>query len=74
MKCSDFTTTTSSEEMAAEISFLKATVSLLLKAMPQADSGKVLTQLESMIPAHQNAHEAEIFDRQLQQMKSAYRE
>ncbi len=74
MNCTDFKTSPSVEEMAAEITCLKATMALLLKAIAQADSGKVLINLEKMITEHENSAETEVYVQALQQMKSAYRE
>lgn len=70
----DFPTASTQEEMAKEITCLKAIMTLMLKAMGQADSGKVILRMEKLISEHENQAEAEAFTDVIQQIRRAYRQ
>lgn len=73
MKQIDFPTSHNVEQMAAEIVCLKATLALVLKALGQADGGKVIMKMEKLTEAHENCAEAEVFKQTLGQIRQAYR-
>lgn len=70
----DFTTAANPEALATEVACLKATVTLMLKAMGQADAGKIVMNLEKFTAQIEDEKQAEIFKNTLQQIKFAYRQ
>ncbi|AKJ43098.1 DUF2594 family protein [Pragia fontium] len=70
----NFPTNTKLEEMANEISGLKAIMTLMLIAMGQADSGKVVLKMEKLIAEHPDQAQAESFKNIVQQIRQAYRQ
>ncbi|WP_159565886.1 DUF2594 family protein [Budvicia diplopodorum] len=70
----DFSTSSTQEEMAKEITCLKAIMTLMLKAMGQADSGKVILRMEKLISEHEDQDEAEAFTNIIHQVRRAYRQ
>ena len=70
----DFPTNATLEEMAREISGLKAILTLMLITMGQADAGKVILKMERLIADHPDMAEAEAFKGIVQQMRQAYRQ
>ncbi|WAS99648.1 DUF2594 family protein [Rouxiella chamberiensis] len=74
MSTCDFTTQANVETLATEVACLKATFTFMLKAMGQADAGKVVLNLEKFISQLEDPQQAEIFNASLQQIKLAYRQ
>lgn len=70
----DFTTSATPEALAAEVACLKATLTLILKAIGQADAGKVIINLERFATQVDDPEQAEIFKNSIQQIKHAYRQ
>ncbi|EKN3559870.1 TPA: DUF2594 family protein [Yersinia enterocolitica] len=70
----DFTTSADPEILANEVACLKATVTLLLKAIGQADAGKVILNIERSIADIEDTAQAEVFSNTLAQIKSGYRQ
>lgn len=74
MSTCDFTTEANVETLATEVACLKATLALMLKAMGQADAGKVVINLDRFIAQIEDPQQVEIFRNSLQQIKFAYRQ
>lgn len=70
----EFPTAAKIEEMAQEISALKALMTLMLITMGQADAGKVILKMERLIAVHENEAEVEAFKKVVQQIRQAYRQ
>lgn len=70
----DFTTSTDPQALATEVACLKATLTLILKAIGQADAGKVIINLERFATQVDDPAQAEIFKNSIQQIKHAYRQ
>lgn len=70
----DFPTAAKLEEMANEISGLKAIMTLMLIAIGQADAGKVILKMEKLIANHPDQAQAESFKNIVQQIRQAYRQ
>lgn len=68
----DFTTSANPEALAIEVACLKATLTLILKAIGQVDAGKVIINLERFAAQVDDADQAEIFKNSIQQIKHAY--
>ncbi|AFR04139.1 DUF2594 family protein [Pectobacterium brasiliense] len=73
MSNADFSTTASAETLAHEVTCLKAMVTLLLKAIGQADAGKVIINMERYIAQLEDAEQAAVFDNTIKQIKTSYR-
>jgi len=74
MSTCNFNTEASVETLATEVACLKATLTLMLKAIGQADAGKVVLNLEKFIAQIDDPQQAEIFNNTLQQIKFGYRQ
>lgn len=70
----DFSTSASVESLAHEVTCLKATVTLLLKAIGQADAGKVIVKMEKYIAQLDDPEQAEALGNTLKQIKHGYRQ
>ncbi|QTF07943.1 DUF2594 family protein [Brenneria izadpanahii] len=70
----DFSTHASVESLAHEVTCLKATVTLLLKAIGQADAGKVIVKMEKYIAQLEDPKQAEALSATIKQIKHAYRQ
>ncbi|MFC3395121.1 DUF2594 family protein [Brenneria rubrifaciens] len=70
----DFSTTPSVETLSHEVTCLKATVTLLLKAIGQADAGKVIINMERYIAQLADPEQAAVFENTIKQIKHAYRQ
>ncbi|MEY4475501.1 MAG: hypothetical protein RL248_1268 [Pseudomonadota bacterium] len=70
----DFTTSANPETLANEVACLKATVTLLLKAIGQADAGKIILNIERSIPDIEDAAQADVFANTVAQIKNGYRQ
>ncbi|MBJ3816985.1 DUF2594 family protein [Shimwellia pseudoproteus] len=73
MSTPDFSTRENAEELALELSCMKALFAQMLKAMGQADAGKVIIKMEKEISQMENPDHAEAFTGTLKQIKQAYR-
>lgn len=69
----DFPTQKSVEELAAEVTCLKAMLTLSLKAIGLADGGRVVLEMEKLVETHEDETEAEVFRRTLETIRKAYR-
>ncbi len=74
MSTPDFPTADSLEQLALEVNCLKALFSQMLKAMGQADAGKVIIKMEKEIAELEDSTQAEVFSNTIQQIKQAYRQ
>ncbi|MBG6241925.1 MAG: DUF2594 family protein [Candidatus Symbiopectobacterium sp. Dall1.0] len=70
----DFSTGKSVETLADEVTCLKAMITLLLKAIGQADAGKVIINMEKQIAQIDDPAQADVFSITLKQIKHAYRQ
>lgn len=70
----DFSTGKSIDTLADEVTYLKAMITLLLKAIGQADAGKVIINMEKYIAQIEEPGQAEVFTNTLKQIKHAYRQ
>ncbi|MBG6245462.1 hypothetical protein CS369_12985 [Candidatus Symbiopectobacterium sp. 'North America'] len=70
----DFSTGKSVETLVDEVTCLKAMITLLLKAIGQADAGKVIINMEKQIAQIDDLAQAEVFSTTLKQIKHAYRQ
>lgn len=70
----DFPTASTQEEMAKEITCLKAIMTLMLKAMGQANAGQIILRMEKLISEHDNQSEAKAFTDVIQQIRRTYRQ
>ncbi|HGJ5883973.1 DUF2594 family protein [Arsenophonus sp.] len=59
--------------LANEISCLKTFITYILKALNQADAGRAILNMEKEILAMQDPKQAEVFQRIIEQIKTAYR-
>ncbi len=69
-----FPTQADVEILADEVTCLKNLVTHMLKAIGQADAGKILIKMERQVAAMEDSNQAETYKSTLQQIKSAYRE
>lgn len=74
MSTPDFSTRDSVEELALELSCMKALFTQMLKAMGQADAGKVILKMEKEITQIEDPAHADVFSNTLKQVKQAYRQ
>ncbi|XBS71117.1 DUF2594 family protein [Acerihabitans sp. KWT182] len=70
----EFLTDNNASSLAQEVNCLKAMVTLILKAMGQADAGKVIIKMEKYIAGLEDPAQAEVFDTTIKQIKHAYRQ
>lgn len=70
----DFSTESTIETLANEVACLKATLTFMLKAMGQADAGKVIINMEKFAAQLEDASQAESFKHAICQIKHAYRQ
>ena len=70
----EFTTDDDTNTLAQEVNCLKAMLTLILKAMGQADAGKVIIKMEKYISALEDPAQAEVFNKTIKQIKYAYRQ
>lgn len=74
MSTPDFTTADNNQELAQEVSCLKAMVTLMLQAMGQADAGRVILKMEKQIAGLEDESQAAVFSNTVKQIKQAYRQ
>ncbi|MGC5185697.1 DUF2594 family protein YecF [Escherichia coli] len=76
MSTPDFSTAENNQELANEVSCLKAmlTLTLMLQAMGQADAGRVMLKMEKQLALIEDETQAAVFSKTVKQIKQAYRQ
>ena len=74
MSTPDFSTAENNQELAQEVSCLKAMITLMLQAMGQADAGRVIIKMEQQISQMEDEAQAAVFSSTVKQIKQAYRQ
>lgn len=74
MSTPDFSTAENNQQLAQEVSCLKAVLTLMLQAMGQADAGRVIIKMEKQIGLMDDEAQAAVFSSTVQQIKQAYRQ
>ena len=74
MSTPDFSTAENNQELAQEVSCLKAMMTLMLQAMGQADAGRVIIKMEKRIAQMEDVAQAAVFSSTVKQIKQAYRQ
>ena len=62
------------QELANEVSCLKAMLTLMLQAMGQADAGRVMLKMEKQLALIEDETQAAVFSKTVKQIKQAYRQ
>lgn len=73
MSTPDFSTA-ENQELANEVSCLKAMLTLMLQAMGQADAGRVMLKMEKQLALIEDETQAAVFSKTVKQIKQAYRQ
>ena len=74
MSTPDFSTAENNQELANEVSCLKAMLTLMLQAMGQADAGRVMLKMEKQLALIEDETQAAVFSKTVKQIKKAYRQ
>ncbi|HCP0287055.1 TPA: DUF2594 family protein [Escherichia coli] len=74
MSTPDFSTAENNQELANEVSCLKAMLTLMLQAMGQADAGRVMLKMEKQLVLIEDETQAAVFSKTVKQIKQAYRQ
>ncbi|EFH8420588.1 DUF2594 family protein [Escherichia coli] len=74
MSTPDFSTAENNQELANEVSCLKAMLTLMLQAMGQADAGRVMLKMEKQLALIEDEAQAAVFSKTVKQIKQAYRQ
>ena len=74
MSTPDFSTAENNQELANEVSCLKAMLTLMLQAMGQADAGRVMLKKEKQLALIEDETQAAVFSKTVKQIKQAYRQ
>lgn len=74
MSTPDFSTAENNQELANEVSCLKAMLTLTLQAMGQADAGRVMLKMEQQLALIEDETQAAVFSKTVKQIKQAYRQ
>ncbi|KNC09724.1 hypothetical protein AC791_13920 [Klebsiella sp. RIT-PI-d] len=74
MSAPDFSTSDDTQQLAQEVSCLKAMMTLMLQAMGQADAGRVIIKMERQIAQIDNENLAAVYSSTVKQIKQAYRQ
>ncbi|EJB8471483.1 DUF2594 family protein [Citrobacter sp. C348] len=74
MSTPDFSTAENNQELANEVTCLKAMLTLMLQAMGQADAGRVILKMEKQIALIEDQSQAAVFSNTVKQIKQAYRQ
>ena len=74
MSTPDFSTAENNQELANEVSCLKAMLTLMLPAMAQADAGRVMLKMEKQLALIEDETQAAVFSKTVKQIKQAYRQ
>ncbi|MFZ4832745.1 DUF2594 family protein [Rouxiella sp. Mn2063] len=72
MSLREFTTQPDVETLATEVACLKATLTLILRAIGQVDAGKVVLNMEKLSSEIEDEQQTAIFKETLRQIKSGY--
>ena len=74
MSTPDFSTAENNQQLAQEVSCLKAMVTLMLQALGQADAGRIILKMERQIAQMEDEAQANVFTNTVKQIKQAYRQ
>ncbi|EOT9364439.1 DUF2594 family protein YecF [Escherichia coli] len=74
MSTPDFSTAENNQELANEVSCLKAMLTLMLQAMGQAEAGRVMLKMEKQLALIEDETQAAVFSKTVKQIKQAYRQ
>ncbi|HBR2028557.1 DUF2594 family protein [Klebsiella quasipneumoniae] len=74
MSTPDFSTAENNQELAQEVTCLKALMTLMLQAMGQADAGRVIIKMEKQIAQMEDEAQSAVFSSTVKQIKQAYRQ
>lgn len=74
MSTPDFSTAENNQELANEVSCLKAMLTLMLQAMGQADAGRVMLKMEKQLALIEDETQAAVFSKTVKQIKQPYRQ
>ena len=74
MSTPDFSTAENNQELAQEVTCLKAMITLMLQAMGQADAGRVMLKMEKQLALIEDETQAAVFSKTVKQIKQAYRQ
>lgn len=74
MSTPDFSTAENNQELANEVSCLKAMLTLMLQAMGQADAGRVMLKMQKQLAQIEDETQAAVFSKTVKQIKQAYRQ
>ncbi|EIH8503652.1 DUF2594 family protein [Escherichia coli] len=74
MSTPDFSTAENNQELANEVSCLKAMLTLMLQAMGQTDAGRVMLKMEKQLALIEDETQAAVFSKTVKQIKQAYRQ
>ena len=74
MSTPDFSTAENNQELANEVTCLKAMLTLMLQAMGQADAGRVILKMEKQLALIEDLSQAAVFSSTVKQIKQAYRQ
>ena len=74
MSTPDFSTAENNQELANEVSCLKAMLTLMLQAMGQADAGRVMLKMEKQLALIEDETQAAVFSKTVKQITQAYRQ
>ncbi|MCM2846360.1 DUF2594 family protein [Escherichia coli] len=74
MSTPDFSTAENNQELANEVSCLKAMLTLMLQAMGQADAGRVMLKMEKQLALIEDETQAAVYSKTVKQIKQAYRQ
>ncbi|HBA5261461.1 TPA: DUF2594 family protein [Escherichia coli] len=74
MSTPDFSTAENNQELANEVSCLKAMLTLMLQAMGQADAGRVMLKMEKQLALIEDETQAAVISKTVKQIKQAYRQ
>ena len=74
MSTPDFSTAENNQELANEVSCLKAMLTLMLQAMGQADAGRVMLKMEKQLALIEDETQAAVFSKTVKEIKQAYRQ
>ncbi|EKY2435444.1 DUF2594 family protein [Escherichia coli O104] len=74
MSTPDFSTAENNQELANEVSCLKAMLTRMLQAMGQADAGRVMLKMEKQLALIEDETQAAVFSKTVKQIKQAYRQ
>ncbi|MGQ4772449.1 DUF2594 family protein [Citrobacter freundii] len=74
MSTPDFSTAENNQELANEVTCLKAMLTLMLQAMGQADAGRVILKMEKQLALIEDQSQAAVFTNTVKQIKQAYRQ